>query len=315
MEGTNINGLQPGDEVSGEFAVRSKKLLPYRDGTGYFLGLTLADKTGQVEGRVWENAEEVNNCCRAGDVVRVTGWAAEYKGTVQLNLTTVEKCPDDEVVPERFIPSTGVPAEKVWEDWLNIASTIGNPHLKQLLTLMANDHNLLQCLAASPAAKRNHHAKLGGLWEHSLIMVKAAEGIAAVYPQIDRDLLITGALLHDIGKLEEFRAGADIEYTDAGRLLGHIVLGVELVSRYIAKVPGFPETLRLKLLHMIVSHHGHYEWQSPKRPKFLEAAILHQLDMMDAQVEMFTEAANGRENTEDNWTRWVRGLDRYVFCG
>ena len=315
MKDTNINGLQPGDEVNGEFAVRSKKLLPYRDGTGCFLGLTLANKTGQVEGRVWEQADEVNKCCRAGDVVRVSGRVAEYKGTIQLNLTAVGKCPDDEVVPERFIPSTGVPAKKVWEDWLNIASSIGNPHLKQLLTLMANDHNLLQCLAASPAAKRNHHAKLGGLWEHSLGMVKAAEGMAAAYSQVNRDLLITGALLHDIGKIEEFRARADIEYTDAGRLLGHIILGVELVNRYIAKVPGFPKTLRLKLLHMIVSHHGQYEWQSPKRPKFLEAAILHQLDMMDAQVDMFTEAAAGRDDTEDNWAGWVRGLDRYVFCG
>jgi 3'-5' exoribonuclease len=315
VESTNINSLQPGDEVNGVFAVRSKKLLPYRDGTGCFLGLTLADKTGQVEGRVWENAEEVNKCCRAGDVVRVTGRAVEYKGSVQLNLTTVEKCPGDEVVPERFIPSTGASEEKVRDAWLDIVSTIGNPHLKQLQMLMANDRNLLRCLAASPAAKRNHHAKLGGLWEHSLGMVKAAEGMAAAYSQVNRDLLITGALLHDIGKIEEFRARADIEYTDAGRLLGHIILGVELVSRYIAKVPGFPKTLRLKLLHMIVSHHGQYEWQSPKRPKFLEAVILHQLDMIDAQVDMFTEAAAGRDDNEDSWSGWVRGLDRYVFCG
>ena len=146
-------------------------------------------------------------------------------------------------------------------------------------------------------------------------MVKAAEGVAAAYPQIDRDLLITGALLHDIGKIEELQARADIDYTDAGRLLGHIVLGVEIVSCYMAKVPGFPETLRLKLLHMIVSHHGQYEWQSPKRPKFLEAAILHQLDMMDAQVNMFNEAAAGRDDNVDNWTGWARGLDRNVFCG
>ena len=314
MKDTNINGLQPGDEVNGEFAVRSKKLLPYRDGTGYFLGLTLANKPARWKAECGSRLMRLINAAGPA-MVRVSGRVAEYKGTIQLNLTAVGKCPDDEVVPERFIPSTGVPAKKVWEDWLNIASSIGNPHLKQLLTLMANDHNLLQCLAASPAAKRNHHAKLGGLWEHSLGMVKAAEGMAAAYSQVNRDLLITGALLHDIGKIKEFRARADIDYTDAGRLLGHIILGVELVNRYIAKVPGFPKTLRLKLLHMIVSHHGQYEWQSPKRPKFLEAAILHQLDMMDAQVDMFTEAAAGRDDTEDNWAGWVRGLDRYVFCG
>ncbi len=315
MDNTTINNLQPGAEVNGIYALRGKRLLPYRDGTGYFLKLTLADKTGQVEGIAWEQAEEINNCCRPGDVVRVTGRVAEYNGAVQLNLTSVARCQDDMVVPEKFIPSTGVTKEKVWETWLNIASTIDNPYLKQLLFLMANDHKLVEAVTKSPAAKRNHHALLGGLWQHSISMVKAAEKMAAVYPQVDRDLLVTGALLHDIGKTEEFRVRAGIDYTDAGRLLGHIILGTVLADRYISRVPGFPKVLRLKLLHMIASHHGQYEWQSPKRPKFLEAAILHQLDMMDTQVDMFNEAITGRENKEDNWTGWVRGLDRYVFCG
>jgi len=310
-----LKNLKPGDEINGVYAVRSKKLLPYRDGSGFFLGLTLADKTGQVEGRVWEQAEEVNNCCRAGDVVRVAGRAVEYNGTIQLNLTSVEKCSGDQAVPERFIPSTGITPEKVRESWLNIAATVKNTHLKQLLMLMANDHDLMESVAVSPAAKRNHHATLGGLWQHSMGIVKAAEGIAAVYSKVDRDLLVTGALLHDIGKIEEYRVRADIDYTDAGRLLGHIVLGVEIVNRYIAKLTGFPETLRIKLLHMIVSHHGQYEWQSPKRPKFLEAAVLHQLDMIDAQVDMFGGEAAGREDSDDNWSQWVKGLDRYVFCG
>jgi 3'-5' exoribonuclease len=315
MDGKNIKNLQPGDEVNGTYALCGKKLLPYRDGTGFFLRLTLADKTGRLEGLVWDRAEEVNDRTRVGDVVQVTGRVTEYNSAIQLNLATVEKCPDNRMVPEQFVPSTGVTREEVWESWLNIASTIKTAHLKQLLFLMANDHNLMEALAASPAAKRNHHALLGGLWRHSMGIVKAAEGIAAVYPQVDRDLLVTGALLHDIGKIEEFRVRADIDYTDAGMLLGHIVLGAGLVDRYIARVPGFPAVLRLKLLHMIVSHHGQYEWQSPKRPKFLEAAILHQLDMIDAQVDMFNTAASGRKDPGDAWTGWVRSLDRYVFCG
>lgn len=315
MNEFTLNNLQPGDEVNGVFALRSKKLLPYRDGSGYFLGLTLADKTGRVEGLVWERAEEVNNRTRTGDVVKVTGRVTEYNGAIQLNLTSVEKCPDHQVVPEKFIPSTGITKEKVWESWLNIASTVKTPYLKQLLFLMATDHNLMEALARYPAAKRNHHALLGGLWQHSMGIVKAAEGVAAAYPRVDRDLLVTGALLHDIGKIEEYRVRADKDYTDAGRLLGHIVLGANLLDRYIARVPGFPEVLRLKLLHMIVSHHGYYEWQSPKRPKFLEAAILHQLDMIDAQVDMFNAAASGRNDPGDAWTGWVSNLDRYVFCG
>lgn len=315
MSNTKLDNLTPGQEISGTYAVRSKKLLPYRDGSGYFLGLILVDKTGQVEARVWEQAEEINGCCRVGDVVKVTGQVTEYNGAVQLHISSLEKCADQETLPEKFIPSAGIPPGEIWETWLNYAVSIKNPHLKQLLTLMANDQNFRELLVQCPAAKRNHHALLGGLWQHTMGIVKAAEGIAAVYPQVDRDLLITGALLHDIGKIEEYKCRANIDITDAGRLLGHIVLGVGLVDRYIAQVPDFPEVLRLKLLHMIVSHHGRYEWQSPKRPKFLEAAILHQLDMIDAQVYMFSEAAAGREETEDPWTGWVRGLDRYVFCG
>lgn len=315
MDGKNINNFQPGDEVNGIYAIQGKKLLPYRDGTGFFLKLTLADKTGRVEGMVWDRAEEINSRTRTGDVVRVNGRVTEYNGAIQLNIGTLEKCPDDRVLPELFISSTGTSKEEVWESWLNIASTIKTPPLEQLLLLMANDHKLMEALAMCPAAKRNHHAKLGGLWQHSMGMVKAAEGIAATYPRVDRDLLVTGALLHDIGKIEEFRVRAGIDYSDAGMLLGHIVLGAGLVDRYITRVPGFPEVLRLKLLHMIVSHHGQYEWQSPKRPKFLEAAILHLLDMIDAQVDMFSEAAAAKDNHEDTWTSWISSLGRHVFCG
>jgi 3'-5' exoribonuclease len=311
----NLNSIKPGDEISGVYVLRGKKLLPYRDGSGYFLGLTLADKTGQVEGRVWEQAEEVYGRCRAGDVVEITGRVTEYNGSVQLQITSLTRCDDEQVAPERFIPSSGITREEVREEWLRIAGTINNPYLKQLLILVARDPDLLNAFAACPAARRNHHALLGGLWQHSLGVAKAAEGIAAVYPRVDRDLLVTGALLHDIGKIEEYRAGTDINITDAGRLLGHIVLGAGLVDRLIAQIPGFPRVLRLKLLHMIVSHHGRYEWQSPKRPKFLEAAILHQLDMIDAQVDMFGEAAAAREDAEDSWTGWIKSLDRFVFCG
>ncbi|HBY04987.1 MAG TPA: hypothetical protein DEH07_10850 [Desulfotomaculum sp.] len=131
---------------------------------------------------------------------------------------------------------------------------------------------------------------------------------------MDRDLLVSGAILHDIGKIEEYNIGTDIDFTDEGRLLGHIILGVRLLEKYINKRPDFPEELRIKLLHMVVSHHGRYEWQSPKRPKFLEAAILHYLDLIDAEVDIFSSAVESRENPDDHWTSWVKGLERYIFC-
>ncbi len=145
-------------------------------------------------------------------------------------------------------------------------------------------------------------------------MAKTAEQIAAVYPCLDRDLLVTGALLHDLGKVEEYSFHTSIDFTDEGHLLGHIVLGTQMLDKYINQLPNFPELLRLKLLHMIVSHHGQYEWQSPKRPKFLEAAILHHLDMMDTAVDMFNTAVVSHENPDDDWTGWVKGLDRSIFC-
>src|SRR5690606_1799095 len=135
--------------------------------------------------------------------------------------------------------------------------------------------------------KSHHQAYLGGLLEHTLNVMELAEGIAATYEGIDRDLLLTGALFHDIGKVYEYRYDVAIDYTDAGRLLGHIVMGTNLIHDQIKAIPDFPETLKLKLLHMIVSHHGKYEWQSPKRPKFVEAAILHQADYLDAEIDKF----------------------------
>lgn len=309
-----IEQIKPGREVDGTFVLKSKKLLPLRSGTGHFLAVVLGDKTGQVEGRIWEPADEMLNSCQAGDVVQVQGQAEEYNGKVQINISSMSVCRDGAADPARFIPAARLDPNSAGERLYSIVDSLSNQHLKDLLSLILSDDEFIKELLAAPAAKRNHQATIGGLLEHSLGMAAAAEQMAAVYPQIDRDLLVTGALLHDIGKVEEYRIGADIDFTDEGRLLGHIVLGVQLLDKYIGRLPGFPEELRVKLLHMVVSHHGQYEWQSPKRPKFLEAAVLHHLDMIDAGVDMFSSAVESRENPDDHWTGWDKSLGRYVFC-
>ncbi|MDD4767512.1 MAG: HD domain-containing protein [Desulfotomaculaceae bacterium] len=309
-----IEQLQPGQEVNGTFALKSKKLLPLRNGTGQYLAVTLGDKTGQVEGRIWEPVYETHYSCRVGDIVQVQGRVEEYNGRMQINISSMLVCRDADADPARFIPVSKLDPDSARSRLYSVIASLRNQHLKDLLSLILSDDHFLQALLMSPAAKRNHQATIGGLLEHSLGMAAAAEQIAPVYPQIDRDLLVAGVLLHDLGKVEEYRTGADIDFTDEGRLLGHIVLGVQLLDKYICRLPGFPAELRVKLLHMIVSHHGQYEWQSPKRPKFLEAAILHHLDMIDAEIDMFSSAAASRENQDDRWTGWVKGLDRYVFC-
>lgn len=309
-----IEQIKPGQNINSIFVLKVKKLLPLRSGTGHYLAVVLGDKTGQVEGRVWESVSEIQERCRVGDIVNVQGQVVEYNGKVQIQISAMSVCQEDKADLSRFIPSSTLDVEKARAKLLSVIRSLHNTHLKSLLSLILSDDDFLNALLMSPAAKRNHHATIGGLLEHSLGIVSAAERIAPIYPKIDRDLLVAGALLHDIGKVEEYSFSADIDFTDEGRLLGHIVLGVRLLDKYINRLPDFPEELRLKLLHMIVSHHGQYEWQSPKRPKFPEAVVLHHLDMIDAAVNMFSYAVESRENQDDHWTGWVKGLDRYVFC-
>ena len=311
---TSIEQLRPGQAVNGAFALRVKKLLPLRSGAGHYLAVVLGDRTGQMEGRVWESVSEIDHSCRVGDIVNIQGQVVEYNGTPQIQISSMSVCRDYEADPSRFIPSSKLDPDTAREQLISIVETLHNPHLKGLLSLILKDNYFMDTFIKSPAGTHNHHAVIGGLLEHSLGIARAAEGIAAVYPKIDRDLLLTGALLHDIGKVEEYRLNSHIDFTDEGRLLGHIVLGVRLLDSYIDQLPGFPQELRTKLLHMIVSHHGQYEWQSPKRPKFLEAAVLHYLDMIDATIDMFNSAVESRAAEDDHWSRWVKGLDRFVFC-
>ncbi|MBC7324974.1 MAG: HD domain-containing protein, partial [Moorella sp. (in: Bacteria)] len=218
-----------------------------------------------------------------------------------------------QIDPARFIPAAeGL--EEAKEKLHQLIISLANPYLKALLSLLFSEQDFYAAFCLTPAAKQYHHALLGGLLVHSVTVAAAADSIAKDYPQADRDLLVAGAILHDIGKVQEYRCRGAVEQTDEGRLLGHIVSGALLLDRYINRVPGFPEDLRLKLLHMVISHHGRYEWQSPKRPKFLEAALLHQLDLLDAQADMFSRAAASREDKDSPWTDWVKGLDRCVYC-
>ncbi|MDD4335312.1 MAG: HD domain-containing protein, partial [Desulfotomaculaceae bacterium] len=255
-----IEQLNPGQEVNGTFALKSKKLLPLRSGAGHYLAVVLGDKTGQVDGRVWEAVYEIHQGCRVGDIVQVQGQVEEYNGKVQINISSMPVCRDIEVDPHRFIPASKLAPESARDQLNALTASLQNQHLKGLLFMILSDDDFLKALLISPAAKRNHQTAIGGLAEHSLNMAAAAEQTASIYPKIDRDLLVAGALLHDIGKVEEYRTGADIDFTDEGRLLGHIVLGVRLLDKYISRQPAFPEGLRTKLLHMIVSHHGQYEW-------------------------------------------------------
>ncbi len=307
-----VEQIKPGQEICGKFALRSVKLLPFRNSPGHYLAAVLGDRTGQVEGRAWESGPEIYRDCRTGDIVEVKGQATEYNGKVQIQITSMTACRNSEMELKRFVPSSKLDRKTAQLKLESLLQSIKNPHLKTLLTTIFSE-SFLPAFLAAPAARRYHHAVTGGLAEHCLGIAAAADRMAEIYPKLDRDLLVAGALLHDIGKVEEYSLGTDISFTDEGHLLGHIILGVRLVDRQISSLPDFSDNLRLKLTHMIVSHHGQYEWQSPKKPKFLEAAVLHHLDMIDTAVDMFGDAVESTEDPEVHWSDWVKPLGRQVF--
>ncbi len=191
---------------------------------------------------------------------------------------------------------------------------IGNSHLSSLAKVFYEDKEFLQQFSQSPAARRIHHAYLHGLLEHTVELLKLANTVLEIYPQIDADLLITGILLHDIGKVREYSWELDIDYTDEGRLLGHIVIADEMISNAIRQLPDFPEDLALTLRHMLVSHHGRYEWGSPRRPKTIEAIALHHLENLSAQINRFSLILENRLPGED-WTTYDRLLRRQLYSG
>ncbi len=316
MARMSVSELRSGMRLASRYIVRGKKLTPYKGRPGCFLSLTLGDSTGQVEAKVWERAEEASGAISVGDVLEVKGEVKEYNSLLQVNIGSYRVCSETEFDPREFLPSSPLSVTDMMAELEGIVDSIRNPHLKDLLAHFLGDPNWRDRFTVAPAAKVNHQAYLGGLLEHTLNVARAAEAAVRLYPRLDRDLMLAGAILHDIGKIEEYCYDRYIDFTDRGRLLGHIVMGVSEVDRRIrelGKSNPFPENLRIKVLHIITSHHGLYEWQSPKRPKFTEAAVIHILDMLDTVVDTFYKAASESTDANSSWSPWIRSLDRHVF--
>ncbi|MGI6552576.1 MAG: HD domain-containing protein [Clostridia bacterium] len=309
-----VADLVEGQVLRSIFQIRRKDLYNFREKQGKFLSLTLGDKSGEIEAKVWDRAEEIAVSLKVNDFIAILGQVGSYNQRLQITIDKLKVLDPAKVDITQFLPSTPYDVQELWSELKAIVETVQNPYLKELVEDFLQDEKLVEAFCRAPAAKVHHQSYLGGLLEHTLNVLRLCRGIAAAYPEVDQDLLFTGALFHDIGKIYEFDYQYAIDYTDAGRLLGHIVMGVDLVHQRLRKITGFPDSLRLKLLHMIVSHHGKYEWQSPKKPKFLEAAILHQADLLDAEMDKFRRA---REATpgEGNWTPYNRQLERYIFTG
>jgi 3'-5' exoribonuclease len=314
-KGTFLREIQPGDQFIGYFVLRSKQLEPFRDATrGYYLTLILSDSSGQLLGRVWEGSEDVDAELVQGEVVKVHGEAETYLDRIQIRVLRVRPAKPEEYDWRDMLPSSPRDPQQMQADLQIFLDQVQNPHLRALLDVFFGDPDFLRLFTQAPAARRIHHAYLGGLIEHTLELLRLANTVLEIYPKMDHDLLLTGAMLHDIGKVREYSWELDIDYTTEGRLVGHIVMGDEMVNQAQAGLPDFPPELALRLRHMLLAHHGRYEWGSPRRPKSLEAIALHHLENLSAQLNRFHLLLQDRP-ADQPWTAYDRMLGRQLYAG
>lgn len=307
--------LKVGDYVDTIVVVKSKRRIPYRNRPGYYLAFLLKDRTGAVDARVWEDAERIDREISERDVVRVRGIVELYQQLPQVRVASIEKVEEGEYDWADLVPRTERDVEELWRKVREAVESVRNPYLNSLLRSFFDDPDFAEAFKNAPASLYLHHNWVGGLIEHICSVLDLAETICRHYPELDRDLLVTGVLLHDVGKVREYSWQADIDRTDEGRLLGHLVLGDEMVSERIKRIPNFPPELAMRVRHMLISHHGVGEWGSPRPPMTLEAAALHFLEFADAQLRKFATVLKERREPESAWTAYERTLGRRLFAG
>ena len=311
-KGDWIEELESGRPVKGLFALVRVGTRPKRSGDP-FLTLELADRTGRIAAVGWEHAHLAGRL-HEGDVVRVNGQVDTYQGSLQIKLDVVEPAGTG-APPEYFVPEGPQDRASLSDRLDRVRSAITTPWLRELLDRIFEGEGLLEAYLTAPAAKLRHQAYVGGLAEHSLNMAEHARYCAGFYPELDGDLLVTAALLHDIGKIWEYRIDTIIDYTDAGRLEGHIVMGDRLVRRIAEAVPGFPDEARGHLSHLILSHQGRLEYSSPVTPMTLEALVLYALDTLDSRVATFRDIRDRHAGEDRRWSAWDRLDEQFWFLG
>ncbi len=308
-----INDIKAGDIIDDIFVLAEKSLSQKRDGNN-FLNVALSDKTGTIKGVVWDNVDQIITSITSGDFVHIKGNVSEYKGALQLVVKKMEACSVDSVDPSDFLPTTDRGIDTMFERLLKITDTIEKAYIKKLLEAFWNDKEFVRKFKNAPAAKKMHHVYIGGLLEHTLSMALLVDRIAGHYTGVDIDLLIAGTILHDIGKIREFDYKTKIDYSDEGRLLSHVVIGVQMVDEKLKEIKDFPAEQALLLKHMVVSHHGTREFGSPEPPKTIEAVLLNYLDEIDSKVNGIREFMSWQDPNE-TWTSYHRLLERHFYKG
>ena len=306
-----IGELQPGTDLEESYVVRSKDVRQRRGG-GPYIAATLGDRTGEIAALVWENVEQIGKILEVGAVVDVKGQVQRYNNRLQIVIRRASKAAADDIDETVFVRSSSVDADILWQRLETLIEEIDDPHLKQLLFRIISDPDVAGRFKVAPAARGMHHAFRSGLLEHTVSMATVGRYLAEHY-RAHEGLVVAGCILHDLGKIWELDIGASIEYTDDGRLLGHMTMEVIHVDRVISELDAFPPELRRQLLHILLAHHGEYEYGSQKRPKTPEAMLVHMADLLDSKMAGMLEAINADGDAESAWSPYSKILERFIY--
>ncbi len=301
--------------VTSYFLLTSMQVREKKQG-GQYLALIVSDRTGSLEARMWDEVAEPMEFCSEGCYVKVQGEISKYQGKFQITLKKMRLAADSEVDPKDFQPATKFDVGSMWAELRGYVSAFRNVDLKRLVFSFLDDPEIGPAFQSAPAAKRLHHAWLGGLLEHVLTLVRVCLAAAPFYPEVDADLLVTGAILHDIGKVRELEWKSSFSYTLEGQMVGHISIAQGMLREKLREIAPFPEKLAVLVEHMILSHHGKYEFGSPKLPMTPEAILLSALDDLEAKMQAVRNefaAAEAAGKGPGEVTEWVRSMDRALF--
>ncbi len=306
-----IKDLRAGSDIEEVYAVRAADVRQRRGG-GPYMAATLGDRTGEVTALVWQNVDRFRGVLEPGNVVAVRGQVQRYNQQLQIVVRQAEAVPEASVDEKLFLRSSSVDPTLLWKRLMETIEDVGDPDLRQLLLRVFSDPEVEERFRVAPAARAMHHAFRSGLLEHTVSVAEIARLLSGHY-DLDNDLVIAGALLHDLGKIWELEIGPSIEYTDDGRLIGHLPMETLFVEKKIGELENFPRETRRQLLHILLSHHGEYGFGSPRRPKTPEALLVHTADNLDSKMAGMLEAIAAEGSDDAAWTPYSRILERHIY--
>lgn len=305
-----IENFRDGDNLSDIYLIKNRQSAVTKTGKPYE-SLVLQDKTGAIDAKIWEPNSAGIDDFDALDYVQIVGKVTSFNGALQVSVSRARLCREGEYIPSDYLPVSSKDIEEMYKELLKFVDSVKSPYLNKLLKMFfAEDNDFIKAFKQSSAAKSIHHGFIGGLLEHTLSVTKMCNYYSSAYPRLNRDLLLSVAMLHDIGKIRELSNFPENDYTDDGQLLGHIVMGVEMVGAKIEKIDNFPPKLAGEVKHCILAHHGEYEFGSPKKPAIIEAVALNFADNTDAKLETMTELFDS--SADQGWLGFNRLFDSNV---